>query len=359
MGAASPLGFTVSSRQLPTPNRVCRANSQIVLCLGRRDLTLRKWVGSLCILIGLVLFASEAKATERYAIIISGASGGEKYAAQQQQWRADLAATLKSTFNFPESNVVVLAEGNDGMSAATAENVRRLFADLRRRVAKDDTLLLVLIGHGTFDGVDAKFNLVGPDLTAREWKALLAGFSGQLVIVNTTEASFPFLEELSQRGRVVITATDSAAQRFSTVFPGYFVKAFSDPSVDFDKNGRVSIWEAFFAASTAVRRYYEERGQLTTERPLLDDDGDRVGREAESPGQDGQLARAIYLDAGAPRPTGDVELASLERQRREIEAQIEALKLRKPLLGDDEYAVALEKLLVELARVSQQIRNRS
>jgi hypothetical protein len=237
--------------------------------------------------------------------------------------------------------------------------VRRLFTDLKRRITKDDTLLVVLMGHGTFDGVDAKFNLVGPDLTARDWKSLLSGVAGQLVVVNTTEASFPFVEELSQRGRVVITATDSAAQRFSTVFPEYFVKAFLDSSVDFDKNGRVSVWEAFAAASAAVRRYYEEHGQLTTERPLLDDDGDRVGREAETPGQDGQLARTIYLDAGTPRPTGDAQLAALDQQRRDIEAQIEALKLRKPVLNDDEYNATLEKLLIELAKVSQQIRNRS
>jgi hypothetical protein len=306
-----------------------------------------------------VLVAQTAHAAERYAVIISGASGGEKYAAQQQHWRADLASALKTTFNFPDANLVVLAEDSTGTSAATAENVRRLFTDLKRRVTKDDTLLVVLIGHGTFDGVDAKFNLAGPDLTAREWKSLLSAVAGQLVLVNTTEASFPFVEELSQRGRVVITATDSAAQRFSTVFPEYFVKAFADPSVDFDKNGRVSVWEAFAAASAAVRRHYEERGQLTTERPLLDDDGDRVGREAETPGQDGQLARTIYLDAGAPRPTGDAELATLERQRRDIEARIEALKVRKPLLNDDEYNATLEKLLIELARVAQQIRNRS
>lgn len=320
---------------------------------------MRTWIGSV-IVVGFVLVAPHASdAADRYAIIISGASGGEKYAVQQKQWRDDLVTALESTFRFPDANVVLLAEDTNGTSAASAENVRRLFTDLKRRVAKDDTLLVVLIGHGTFDGADAKFNLVGPDLTARDWKSLLLGIAGQLVIVNTTEASFPFLEELSQHGRVVITATDSAAQRFSTVFPGYFVKAFADPAVDVDKNGRISVWEAFSAASAGVRRYYEERGQLTTERPLLDDDGDRVGREAETPGQDGQLARTIYLDAGVPQATGDTELASLERQRRDVEAQIDALKLRKPVLGDDEYGAALEKLLIELARISQQIRNRS
>src|SRR6185369_16706570 len=149
--------------------------------------------------------------------------------------------------------------------------------DLRRRVTANDTLLLVLLGHGTFDGTDAKFNLVGPDLSAGDWKDMLGNLAGRVVVINTTESSFPFLEQLSMRGRVVITATDSAQQRFTTVFPEYFVRALADSASDLDKNGRVSIWEAFSVASASVTQYYEQKGQLSTERPLLDDDGDGIG----------------------------------------------------------------------------------
>ena len=190
-----------------------------------------------------------ALAGERYAVVVSGAAGGEQYAAQQQKWQADLTAALVNGFAFPDANVVVLSEGSTGTSRSTGDNVRRLLSDLHRRVTRDDTLLLVLFGHGTFDGADAKFNLVGPDLTAIEWRGLIDGIAGHVVIVDTTEASFPFLEELSQRGRIIITATDSAAQRYSTVFPEYFIRAMTDLSGDFDKNGRVSVWEAFEAAS--------------------------------------------------------------------------------------------------------------
>ena len=76
----------------------------------------------------------------------------------------------------------------------------------------------------------------------------------------------------------MITATDSAAQQFETVFPSSF-KAFDDLSADGDKNGRVSIWEAFDYASSAVHRWFEQHGQLPTERSLLDDNGD--GSEAQ------------------------------------------------------------------------------
>lgn len=308
----------------------------------------------------LVAFSAvAADAGERYALIVSGAAGGEKYATQQQKWRDDLAAALRNTFVFAEANVVTLAEEGTATSKATADNVRRLLGDLRRRLTREDLLLVVLIGHGTFDGEAAKFNLVGPDLTAVEWKGLLDGVPGRVVVVNTTESSYPFLEELSQRGRVIVTATDSVAQRFATVFPEYFVRAISDLSSDFDKNGRVSVWEAFAAASAAVKDYYEQRGQLSTERPVLDDNGDKVGREAQAPGPDGTLARTTYLDAEPGTVTADVALAGLQRRRAALEAQLEDLKAKKESLAAPDYESQLERVLIELARVARQIRTRS
>jgi len=314
---------------------------------------------SLFVLLLALLLPASAAAGERYAVLISGVSGEEKYAAQQQKWRAELGAFLTTSFKFPDANVVSLDEQSEASSRATAANLRRLFGDLRRRLTRDDMLMVVLIGHGTFDGVDAKFNLVGPDLSAAEWKTLLDGLPGRLVVVNTTASSFPFLEELSRAGRVVITATDSAAQRFATIFPEYFTRALADRSSDFDKNGRVSVWEVFTAASAGVKRHYEQRGQLSTERPLLDDNGDREGREANTPGEDGASAQAIYLDPDPGTNTADAELAALERQRVALEKQLEELKVRRASMSDAQYQAELEKILVELARVAQEIRKRS
>jgi len=300
-----------------------------------------------------------ARAGERYAVLISGVSGAEKYAERQQKWRSELAAFLTTGFAFADANVVTLDEASQGSTRATAENVRRLFADLRRRVTRDDTLLLILLGHGTYDGTDAKFNLVGPDLNAAEWQQMLDGLPGRLVLVNTTASSFPFLEKISRAGRVVITATDSPAQRFATMFPEYFIQALADQSSDADKNGRVSVWEAFASASAGVRRHYEQRGQLTTERPLLDDNGDGVGREAGTPGDDGNVARNVYLDAEPTAPSGDAEMAALERQRKALAAQLDDLKTRKASMSEEQYQAELEKILTELARIAQDIRRRS
>jgi hypothetical protein len=304
----------------------------------------------------LAALASPVMASERYVVIVSGASGGEKYAEQQKKWRNELTVFLTSNFSVSDANIVVLDEENTGTSQATAQNVRRLLGDLRRRVTRDDTLMLVLLGHGTFDGADAKFNLVGPDLTAPEWKEAIDGIAGRMVIVNTTEASYPFLEELSRAGRVIITATDSAQQRFATVFPEYFIRSLADLSSDLDKNGRISLWEAFASASAGVKQHYEQRGQLSTERPLLDDNGDRVGREADAPGEDGVMARAMYFDAKRTSTSSNPAVADLERARQSLERRLEDLKARKSAMSDEQYQTELEAILIELARVAQEIR---
>ena len=157
----------------------------------------------------------------------------------------------------------------------------------------------------------------------------------------------------------MITATDSAQQRFTTVFPEYFIRALADSASDLDKNGRVSIWEAFSAASDSVTRYYEQKGQLSTERPLLDDDGDGVGHEAGSPADEGALARTMYLDAEAGSGVVDIATAALERQRLALDMQLEDLKGRKASMSDADYQAELEKILTQLAKISRQLRQGS
>jgi hypothetical protein len=307
-----------------------------------------------------LIYCTPAAAEERYALILSGASGGPKYAEQMRDWRASLASALVDRYGFPKDKVRSLVDetvktGEQG----TAENVRRIVAELRKQLRREDLLLVILIGHGTFDGDIAKFNLVGPDLSAADWSTLLTGIQSRLVIVNTTEASFPFLERLSGANRVVITATDSAAQKYATVFPDYFAKAMSEASSDLDKNGRTSIFEVFAAASAAVKQHYEQRGQLTTERSLIDDNGDGVGREAEAPGPDGSLSRLLYLDAEMPAAANNPELAALLKRRRELEADAEALKLKKSVMPASAWEAEFEKLMVELAKVAREIKAKS
>jgi hypothetical protein len=309
----------------------------------------------------IALAATPCLAAERFALVITGAAGGDAYARKYDTWRASFVFTLRDKLAFDDAHLVVLADhDSDGVGLATRENVQRVLADLRKRLTKDDLLFVLLIGHGTsLDGDEAKFNLVGPDLTATEWADLLRPIPGRLAFVNTTAASFPFLSKLAGRGRLVMTATDSASQQFETVFPEFFVKAFDDPAADLDKNGRVSFWEAFAYASGGVHQWFDQHGQLATERPLLDDNGDGIGREALTPGLDGAVARTTYLEADAAAGSADAALTALLKKQADLEAQVEVLKGRKSSLPPDDYGVELERLLLELARVSAQIRAKS
>ena len=308
----------------------------------------------------VLVLAAPVSAAERYALIITGAHGEPTYAEQYAQWRQSAVTALLEKLGFDDSRITTLFEGGDAAHAATAEEVRRSLAALRGKLAADDLLLVLLIGHGSFDGAEAKFNLVGPDLTSTEWAALIKPIAGRVVVVNSTAASFPFLEHLSGPRRIVITATDSVAQRFDTVFPEYFIRALTDAGADIDKNGRVSVWEAFSAASLGVRRYYTQRGQLATERALIDDDGDGVGREAGEDGKDGSAASRLYFvaDVAGAAPT-DEELIRLLQKQTALQIEADELKMRRQLMTPEEYRDEFERVMVALARVSRDIRNRA
>jgi len=311
----------------------------------------------------VLALAASAAAGDYYALVVTGASGGDAYAQKYDRWRVAFAEMLRDKFGYPDDRIVVLGEQETPTVArATRANVQRALGDFRKRLTKDDQLLVLLIGHGTSvdgpNGEDAKFNLVGPDLRASEWDELLRPIAGKIVFVDTTGASFAFLKRLAGHGRIVLTATDSAAQQFETVFPEFLLKAFDDPAADTDKNGRVSVWEAFVFASAGVQQWFEQHGQLATERPLVDDTGAGIGREARNPGTDGALARTTYLQP-EPGVGGDAALAALLKRRDDLEVQLEMLKARKGSMPEDQYELELERILLELAKLSRQIRTKS
>src|SRR5262249_41997367 len=254
---AGPLARTVGVHQrdrspvhrMDPPSSV---GTQVVKSMGVKAIT--AMVGAVAA--GLLVTSPAAPAaTERYALVVTGASGGSQDAERYQKWRTAFVRTASEAFPCSGDHIVVLAgEEGPGVLTATRENVRKALVDLARRSTKADIVFVLLIGHGTGgDGDEAKFNLVGPDLSASEWAELVRGISGRLVFVDTSSASFPFLQRLAGRDRIVVTSTDSTAQQFETIFPEFFVRAFEDESADLDKNGRVSIWEAFEFASRGAR----------------------------------------------------------------------------------------------------------
>jgi len=308
------------------------------------------------------LGADPALAQDHYTLLVTGASGGATFKENHDRWRATLIAALRNVPAFDDDHLIVLAETpGPGIGRASREGVRQAAEQLAGRMGEDAVLYVVLIGHGSFDGIDAKFNLVGPDLEAAEWDALLSQLPGRLVFVNTTSASFPFLERLAGPGRTIVTATESAVQRYDTVFPQFFVEAFVDLAADRDKDGRVSILEAFEFASVGVRQWYQQRGQLATERALLDDTGDGRGVEAGQSGPDGSIAARLYLGAGPEEAevVSDPRLVPLVTRRQALRQAVDDLKAVKADMRPELYLRDLERVLIELARVSRQLRRAS
>ncbi|MGE3513430.1 MAG: hypothetical protein AB7N65_31620 [Vicinamibacterales bacterium] len=294
-------------------------------------------------------------AGERYAVIVTGASGGTAYAEKYQKWRTAFVSLLKDSFGYPEDHVVALGEDQVGRRKATRENVKAALVEVRARAVDGDLVLVLLIGHGSADSEDAKFNLVGPDLSVHEWADLVKPIRGRLVFVNGSSGSFPFLAAIAGRNRVVLTANDSDAQQFETRFPEFFINAFTDPAADTDKNGKVSILESFTFASARVKAAFEQKGQLATERALLDDTGGGIGRDADTPGKDGQVAQITYLAPEVPAGAAP-EQASLMRRRAELEDRLTVLKSNKDTMPADRYEQELEQILLDIARLDRQLR---
>jgi hypothetical protein len=316
----------------------------------------------LCVTCALVVlsWATPLLAENRFALVITGAPGGAAFISTYSTWAEQLSSALTEHLGFSADHVVVLS-GTATVEAqqSTQHNVRAAIASLRRRVQKDDLLVILLVGHGSVDDGLAKFNLVGPDLTSEEWGALLTDLPGRVVAINTAGGSFPFLQDLATRGRIVVTATESTAQRYDTVFPEHLIAALRDPAADLDKNGRVSVWELFVRASKGVAEHFERQGLLATERAVLDDTGDGRGVEAVGTGEDGALARATYLQRDAAAVDADPELIELLGRRRALVEQAERLKQKKPSMPIETWEREFEALMIELARVSRRIRSRS
>lgn len=295
----------------------------------------------------------------KFALIVSGASGEEAYAKQFAEWTKRLHGALVGKLGFADERVTVLTEAPAGgaQSQATAEGLRRAFAALRGAAGPDSTVFIFLIGHGSFDGKQAKFGLVGPDMTAAEYAKLVDGITARrLVVFQMASASGEFVKALAGRGRIVVAATRNGQEQNATRFAEYFLGALDGRDSDADQNGRVSVFEASAYAARQTAEHYQRAGRLATEHAVLEDNGDGVG---STPGgePDGALARTTYFDSlTAEQAAASAEVGRLVREREQFEEEIEQLKARKRQLREDAYEAELERLFVGLAKVNRQIK---
>ena len=273
-------------------------------------------------LVGL-LYAAGALAETR-VLVVAGLGGAPDYDAEFERQAQQSAERLRAL----AGDVVVLT-GSD----ARRERLQGELAALSQRAGARDAVVVLLIGHGSFDDRDYRFNLPGPDPTGAELAAWLAPLEAQSqLVVVATSSSGALQELLGDPRRTVITATRSGGERNVIVFPHYFTAALGDPSADTDKDGYVSSVEAFRFADAAVASHYEQRKQMATEHAVLD------GPEVPL-----QLARLDGQPAPSPLPAGASERLA------ELEAEIAALKANKDSYDSDAYYARLQSRLLEVA----------
>lgn len=288
-------------------------------------------------------------------ILVVGAAGTPEFGRSFQQWADRWAATGKRG----GARVVLL--GRD--EAEPESDKKQLRAAVERELkSQKQPLWIVLIGHGTHDGKEAKFNLRGPDVSDAELADWLEGCRRPLAVVNCASASAPFLNRLSGSNRVVVTATRSGSEINFARFGDHLSAAIADRTADLDKDGQTSLLEAFLAASHRVAEFYKQEGRLATEHALLDDNGD--GRGAPADWFQGTRATRAAKD-GAPidgtaahrrwhlvrSKAEQVMGAEARAARDELEAEVEALRQKKSAMAEADYDARLEALLVRLAKV--------
>ena len=308
--------------------------------------------------------------TEKYAVIFGGAAAGKKYEERFRAWSLQLHEILTVDYGYrPDQITLLLGHGDSEEPRISGpcrrETILETMTSLEKRVQPGDQVSFFFIGHGTSDSENAKFVIVGPDITGDVFADLLNGFSDQdIIVVNTTSSSYPFCTALSASGRVVICATRTDAERYDTVFPHFFILALDDHAGDRDKNRRLSMFEAFLFAREKVKDWYTEQDRLPSEHPTLDDDGDgRFSTDPDPTKGEGRMAQIAYLDtlaASSPEiMTGSPEFDALRKltaRIQEIERSVFLLRNQKDELAVEEYRQQIEVLLIDLARTSLKLK---
>jgi hypothetical protein len=286
-----------------------------------------------------------------YYVTVAGLGGEPEYEQRFSGWAKDIDKLLKG-----DANARVQTLYGPG---ATSARIQSVFGEIAKQARPDDALVLMLIGHGSFDGYEYKINLPGPDLSAAELAALLDKIPiTRQLIVNMTSASGASRAALEKSNRVVITATKTGNEKNATIFARYWVEALRDPAADADKNEVISALEAFRYAEQKTAKFYESQKRLSTEHATLGDSG--KGQATRAPSSDngqGLLAsRFTLLRLGAAQSVAATpEKLKLLARKEQLEQQIDALKYQKAALPEDQYKKQLSTLLLDLARTQAEL----
>lgn len=279
-----------------------------------------------------------------HVLVVTGLSGEPSFKRTFDLAAATIREAAHTKWGVADSSLIVLTEDSVVSARSNGKSTRAAvaasFLALRQRVQPGDVLLVVLIGHGSGDGAGSKVNLPGPDPTASDFATWLSQFSRQTVVfVNAASGSGDFLPVLAAPTRIVVTATKSAVERNESVFAQYFAKGLASDEADADKDGRVSVLEAYRYAKAAVARAYESTNRLQTEHAQL---------------SDSLLAATVAF--GGASASSDPRIATIIAERQALEMSVATLRSKKTSMDASAYDHELERLLLAIAEKSQAIR---
>jgi hypothetical protein len=290
------------------------------------------------LLLSLALLPTLAQA-ELYITIVQGLSGMPAYQSEFDSTREKIVAASNS---MTATERVSTFAGD----AATREALLAHFSSLNTRMKADDRAAIYLIGHGSFDGEEYKFNIPGPDLSGSDFKQILADMPGQNhFLVATGSTSGAMVELIAGQAEnpdyILVAATRNGNERNATHFGRFFAEALTNEAADINKNNNISIQEAFDFADRSVQTYFEEEGRLATEHAQLRGEG----------AAQFSLARVNQIQL----ETVDPRLNELVQQRQALDARIEELQLRRAEMNNADYLQQLQALILQSAEVSEQI----
>ena len=304
------------------------------------------------LLLGILLVPALPARADSYFVTVAGLGGEPDY----EQRFTELAHDLDTLFKTSGATAhVYTLSGADATRARLSDTL----GQVAHSAKPDDDFVLTLIGHGSFDGVDYKFNLVGPDISGADLAALCDKVPAKRqLIINTTSASGGSVAGLKKPGRAIITATKSGTEKNATVFARYWVAALQDAATDVDKNEAISAMEAFQSADRKTAEFYESQKRLATEHPQFEDTGksEPVRAASTESGEGLLLSNFTLVRLGAvQKAAGDPAKRELLAKREELERTIDTLKYQKAAMSEEDYKRQLTAALLELAKVQQEL----
>ncbi|MGA0936036.1 MAG: C13 family peptidase [Pseudohongiellaceae bacterium] len=289
---------------------------------------------ALALLLWATCLGSLPAQAELYITVVQGLGGVEVFERRFTEQREKIAAASETV----SPDHVTTFSGED----ATRDALLAHFDALTGTLTDDDRVAIYLIGHGSYDGEQFKFNIPGPDITDADLAEVMGSFPGSNhFIVSTASASGAMLEKLETDDRIIITATRNGNEKNATEFGTFFAEALASEVADINKNNNVSIQEAFDFAERETARFFESDGRLATEHPQI-----RGGGAAAF-----TLARVQPLETSDDNP----RVTELLTRRAQLDSDIESLQLRRNEYSNAEYVERLQKLILESAEVGEQI----